>query len=285
MLRCLIHKKEIDIIEQRFTQTELGQKTLNMHPYIWFQLLREYFHIESNASERLNYILTTWDFSEKHFSLPSRNRIYCEVEKDAHIESYALTLWEEELDNKKVKIEINFMDGEIKEGCLTIALRCDNFLVYHMNFWIAPSLNDKNKLAAYIGCHQGSKEGLDINRELTKSLFGSRPKNFVFIALQTFIRESGIANLFGVSNKGHFSSRLVKSDRKPKFSYDEFWTECGGTPCDDQRFFILPNQEIRKSYEEIPSKKRSTYRKRYELIDRMASSIKTTLIQEINPKQ
>ena len=46
-----------------------------------------------------------------------------------------------------------------------------------------------------------------------------------------------------------------------------------GRPCADQRFYELPMTEYRKTMEEIPTRKRSNYRKRYALLDEVDASI------------
>ena len=103
---------------------------------------------------------------------------------------------------------------------------------------------------------------------------GCRPKNFIFIALQEFLKILNINKLYAVTNYGFYANNHIRLDRKLKVSYDEFWTECGGKPTDDKRFYELPLDQIRKTYEEIPTKKRAYYRKRYELLDEMAIQMK-----------
>ena len=265
LFRCFIHKKEVDILEEHLSKTQIGKNFFYSHATIWFQLTRQNFYMNSTTKERLSYILDTWDFFAGLFSEADRNDIYCEQDK-------SLKLWEYKLDEEQnLVIDLNFIDGEIKEGCMTISLRLNGTSVYHVNFWISKK---EELYSAYIGCCQGSRDGLDVNKELTKKLFGCRPQNFVFIALQELLACTEVTELFAVSSEGHYSNKFLSDKRKPKVSYNEFWTECGGKVCADKRFFTLPRHEKRKTMEEIPSKKRSTYRKRYELLDRLSAEIK-----------
>lgn len=268
-LRCLVSKKEVESLESHFNSTEIGRSFLEHHPHVWFQLLRENFYRNSKASERLKLIIDTWKLIEKHFSDETRQKIYChEIQGEPH------QLWQMDYNGKPLKVEINFIDGEIKEGCICITLKLDDLSVFHMNLW---AVNRENKLKAYIGCYQGSRDGLDVNRELTKFLFGCRPQNFLFVALQEFVKALGITELYAVSSYGHYSNKFHSSERKPKISYDEFWQECGGTLSSDKRFYSMPLEQQRKTYEEIPTKKRAYYRKRYELLDQMTEAIKSSI--------
>ncbi len=273
LFRCFIDRKEISELEKRLTLTQLGKDFFELHSHIWFQLTRQNFHMESTTQERLSYILNTWDFFEEHLSKEARYDIYCDNSK-------SFKIWENKSDDNDLFLELNFVDGEIKEGCMTIRLIQNQTVVYHMNFWIGKIDKENKQISAYIGCHQGSKDGLDINRDLTKQLFGCRPKNFVFIALQELLGHLGITELFAVSSEGHYSNKFHSDKRKPKVSYNDFWTECGGTISSDSRFFSLPLHDKRKTMEEIPSKKRSTYRKRYELLDQVSATIKNMLSQQ-----
>lgn len=268
LLRYFIYRKEISILENHFAKTEIGQKFVELHFWIWLQFTRETFYIGSTIKERVSYIINTWNFIQDSFTDEARRKMYCDLNS-------AIVLWEQRFEENSLRIELNYIDGEMKEGCATISLVVNDLSVHHMNFWISEFNKTDNRVVAYIGCSQGPIEnGLDIDRELTKTLYGCRPKNFVLVALQHLLSNLGVTQLFAVSNKGHYSNKFVGDKRKPKVSYDEFWTECGGKLCEDPRFFSLPLEETRKTYEEIPSKKRSAYRKRYELLDQLSDSIK-----------
>ena len=65
----------------------------------------------------------------------------------------------------------------------------------------------------------------------------------------------------------------VRIDRKLKTSFTDFWDEVGGTPLKDKRFYELPLTEARKSPEEIPTRKRAVYRRRFTLLDEIDESI------------
>lgn len=279
LLRCLVHKKETDKMYVFFTANDMRKKALKLHYNLWAQITRQLFYKGSKAAERLSIILNSWSFIENLFNDQALKQIYFSTEdRDPKArEKYngRLVLWKKFYEgNEPLSIEFGLIDGQMKEGCASISLFHGEDFVYHINFWLTTPDKKTGKPDAYIGAHQGSKEGLDTNRDLTKLLSGCRPKNFIFIALQEFLKILNINKLYAVTNYGFYANNHIRLDRKLKVSYDEFWTECGGKQTDDKRFYELPLDQIRKTYEEIPTKKRAYYRKRYELLDEMAIQMK-----------
>lgn len=122
-----------------------------------------------------------------------------------------------------------------------------------------------------IGGMQGAsrKTPHETIRDATKSCYGLFPKRLLLEAVQLFARATGIGRIEAVSDRGHiFRSLRYKFSKKSLFhaSYDEFWCSVGAEAI-SSRLYALPLNFPRKTMEEIPSKKRSEYRKRYELLD------------------
>ena len=44
-------------------------------------------------------------------------------------------------------------------------------------------------------------------------------------------------------------------------------------PCEDERFYEMPLVEHRKTMEEVPTRKRAVYRRRFALLDEIDASI------------
>ena len=76
-----------------------------------------------------------------------------------------------------------------------------------------------------------------------------------------------------MTNYGYYANNHVRRDRKLKTDFGAFWEESGGNLCDDTRFYELPMTEYRKTMEEIPTRKRANYRKRFALLDEIDASI------------
>ena len=69
MLRCFVHRKEVNALINHFEKTDIGREYFGIHAPVWFQLTRENFYRDSTVKERLSFIITTWNFIEKHFGL------------------------------------------------------------------------------------------------------------------------------------------------------------------------------------------------------------------------
>jgi hypothetical protein len=54
--------------------------------------------------------------------------------------------------------------------------------------------------------------------------------------------------------------------------YDKFWLSMNGQ-LQEQGYFRLPSRLARKPMEQLPSKKRAEYRRRYALLDRLADQV------------
>ena len=153
---------------------------------------------------------------------------------------------------------------------MTLFVRSGDRMVYHVNFWL---WNNDGKLDMYIGCHQGSKLGLEMNKMLTKEFFGYRPKNLIIYLARELAKFLGINKLYAVSDYGFYAqNHWGRRNRKLLVSYDDFWEECGGTLSEDKRFYELPINEHRKTIEELPPKKRAKYRKRFVFLDQLAEN-------------
>ncbi len=60
--------------------------------------------------------------------------------------------------------------------------------------------------------------------------------------------------------------------RKIHSDYDSFWASVGGV-SDARHYYQLPLEIARKDESEIASKKRAEYRRRYALLDSIASQV------------
>ena len=77
----------------------------------------------------------------------------------------------------------------------------------------------------------------------------------------------GIKRIYAVTNYGYYANNHVRSDRKLKTNFEDFWLEAGGQMTGDKRFCELPLVEPRKSMDEVKTHKRNLYRKRFEFLD------------------
>lgn len=153
-----------------------------------------------------------------------------------------------------------------KEGEMGFYLRtADGERMYSISFSFAPGER------VLIGGLQGPRPTVEegIVKSLGKEMFGMRPKNLLLTALYTFAELAGCKQLLGVSDMAHvFSGRL-------KSSYDLFWREVQGTPV-DHSWYRLPDSEPLRDIAEVKSQRRSEFRRREALREKLVQDIRAS---------
>ena len=119
---------------------------------------------------------------------------------------------------------------------------------------------------------QGPKgdDAQELVKKLTKELHGYRPMFLLVDALKMTAALWGL-DLLGIPYKDQVKIRLHGS-KKVFFNYDESWQENGGER--EGAYWRLPTTVERRPLEDIQSKKRSMYRRRYEMLDRLTADMK-----------
>ena len=163
-----------------------------------------------------------------------------------------------------------------KEGEATLTF-CDsqNTVLAEMTFTLCQF---EGKSTLFIGGLQGAKAHVphELIQKATKACHGLFPKRLLVEAAMTFGAAFPVEQIVAVSNATHiYRSWRYRKKKEGKLlaDYDSFWLSLGGEKQDNGHF-MLPLVMPRKPMEEIASKKRSEYRRRYELLD--------SLIQQVN---
>lgn len=157
----------------------------------------------------------------------------------------------------------------MREGQLVINLFLDNVRIFSLAFSLA---HESGKMVAYVGAMQGRNiDGLlDTYRDITKAMHGMRPRDFLFELFRAFCRSVGVTKIFAVSDASrhhrgaYFGSKAKNGELT--LNYDEIWLERGGV-IENSDFYVFSVAPQVKNLEEVPSKKRSMYRRRYEFLD------------------
>lgn len=127
------------------------------------------------------------------------------------------------------------------------------------------------KQTLYIGGMQGAKSHVphELIQTATKSCNGLFPKRLLVEAAMIIGQIMNAGVIRAVSNETHIY-RSVRYRRKKQgkllADYNSFWESLGGSLAANGDF-LLPLEMARKPMEEIASKKRSEYRRRYDLLD------------------
>lgn len=156
-----------------------------------------------------------------------------------------------------------------KEGEATLIF-CDaqDTVLAELTFTLCPF---KGKETLYIGGMQGAKSHVphESIQSATKSCNGLFPKRLLVEAAMVMAQQMGVSAIRAVSNETHIYRNVRYRKKKQgqlRADYNSFWASLGAT-ADSNGDFLLPLTIPRKPMEEIASKKRSEYRRRYELLD------------------
>ncbi|MBR6713674.1 MAG: DUF535 domain-containing protein [Selenomonadaceae bacterium] len=268
--RCLLHPKRMSRLEKFFGQSELMTKVADGYPFVYEQATRAFFYYRSTFEERARLIEEHMQFLSARMNDDFMLKLY----GDKKIE-----LWRMPLDETlgDMNLVLCAESGQRKEGLAAVMFNLPGEVpVYQILFWIA---RKDDAWAMWIGAMQGPNvdDAKELVKRITKRCHAYRTKNLILYAAQSVARSLGVEKIFAVTNEGYYANNHVRSDRKLKTSFSDFWAEAGGVPTDDARFYELPLTETRKTVEEIPSHKRAQYRRRFALLDELDAAINNTL--------
>lgn len=262
--RCLLNNGRMKKIHQFFTKNELMAKIAEEYPFVYEQPTRAFFYRNSTFDERVELLEQHMRFIQMHFK------------KEVFLGLYnrqAYPLWGSKDESGHLCFELWYNPGQRKEGILSIVLRLDEYYLYQMMIWIAP--NKDGEWSLWIGAMQGPNmaNAKDVIRKVTRRCHSYRTKNFILHVTQEVAKALGMKHIYAVTNYGYYANTHIRMEKKLKTSFSDFWEESGGHPCEDKRFYELPMTEARKTMEEIPTRKRNYYRKRYALLDEVDASV------------
>ena len=265
--RCYLNSQKINRLEEFFSQSKILQKVAEKFPFVYEQATRAFFYYKSTFDKRIKLI-------EEHFTFLIQS-----MNEDFLFKIYGgekILLWKMPLDEtlKEMRLVISMQSGQKKEGLASIVLElADGTPVYQIMFWIAK--DSAENFSMWIGALQGPnvENSKDLIKILTKKCHAYRTKNLILYAAQAVARALNLKKIYAVTNYGYYANNHIRTDRKLKTSFSDFWQECGGTTTEDERFYNLPLIEYRKTYEEIPTQKRAVYRRRFQLLDEIDAAI------------
>jgi uncharacterized protein len=169
----------------------------------------------------------------------------------------------------------------MREGLLVINLFNRTTRIYSLAFTLE---RDGSDISAIIGAVQGRDiDGiLDQYRDITKGAHGLRPRDLLIEIFRMFCIEIGVKGIRAVSDRSrhHRSAYFHAGEKQFSTNYDDIWEDRGGTRISPDFYEIKVVQE-RRVLEDIPSKKRGMYRKRYEMMNGIKNILHTNLLAAV----
>lgn len=158
------------------------------------------------------------------------------------------------------------------EGEVNISLFSGDSRLYSLVFTLS---QQGKRRVAYVGALQGlhSEDALEIYRGLTHRMFGLRPRDLLLDAFRMLCVELGVTRILAISNAGRVSSNAYFSSSTQVYSsYDSAWLDAHAVAA-EENFFELSPVRIDRTNDDIPTRKRAQYRRRYAMLDALHERI------------
>jgi len=234
------------------------------YPALSMKLHKPYMTYHFSMEEKLHWVLSSYQYLDSLFSEETLKVLY----EKGELKILDLEGKEEE----KITVYFHIYHNFDKEGECNLVLYEDEILLGTLTFSLS-------KEAILIGGLQGlgrKHNDPEILKKVTKNFYGLFPKRILLEVFYHLFPEPKIA--VGNANHIYLAQRYrYKKERKVKADYDEFWESLGGVQREDG-LWKLAEKIARKPIEEIPSKKRSQYRSRYQILDTIQESVSKFLI-------
>ena len=267
--RAWLHRGEMQKLDAFFQKDPILAQLAEIYPFVYEQPTRAFFYNKSTFDERARIV-------EQHMLF-----LCGKLRADVLFPLYqrvSVPLWQGIMCMGEQMTAALFFDyGQRKEGLLSVILRLGAASLYQIIFWIAPAEDGAD--AMWIGAMQGPnmENARDVVKAATKACHTYRTKNLVLYIAQAVARSLGIGRIYAVTNEGYYANNHVRVDRKLKTDFSAFWREAGGTDTADARFMELPLIEPRKTMEEVPTRKRAVYRRRFALLDAIDAEVSASV--------
>ena len=267
VLRSMWHDGDMKKLIAFFDANEILHEFQERHQFHIEQVTRCFFYNGATFKERMALVCEHYRYLSKIMQPEAFMQVCCHDSRPRY------RLWEGDFEGQPIWTELLMKAGQRKEGCLSVAIKYEGKDFYQIIFWINKDKDGHE--AMYIGAMQGPnlEESRDVIKRMTKWAHGYRTKNLILYMTQAVARALSLKKIYAVSNYGYYANNHVRADRKLKTNFGDFWLEAGGKETEDKRFYELPLVEPRKTMEEVPTRKRAVYRRRFAFLDELDAEI------------
>ncbi len=271
ILRTFYYYKWVKSITEFVLSHEYLSFTVFNYPILMSKIHRPYLRLNMGVEEKVKIIKDSYKFIDKFCPFKMKEILY----KDGNIEIgnfYGKN-------NEKFNVYLSLYSFYDKEGEFNIYLKNSNKITLAKITFSVKFVDFKYKII--IGGVQGAEKDIAHKeiKKATKEMYGLFPKKVVLESLYFYEEEIGLETIkLGVGDKEHvYKAKRYKRKRSIVASYDEFWSSVNGESKDG--IWVLPKSLKRKKIEDIPSKKRGQYKKRFTLLDTLKDSIGKNILE------
>ncbi len=250
-------------LQALFENDPLLHEIAHTNPRIYEKIYRRYLFNSADIPQRLQMLISNYQFVRDTFSIQLVRAVFV-------YQNFSICRINLPDELGEIVAKLTYIPRFGQEGEFTLGLYdSGGKRLYSVSFSFGM---DEGSPYILIGCIQGpdnanEREGAngETIKKITKGMHGLRPKTLVINLLQIICRYFGVYRLYAVTSRSHIYSGTSKHCRI-KSDYDSFWQELGGVRV-EQDLFSLPLHQSRKSFDDIRTNKRATYRRRYTLLD------------------
>jgi uncharacterized protein VirK/YbjX len=252
------YRATVKSVEAFFAETFARRHIMALPEFrerIYIQQVRPGFYRNSTSTDRAHFLQSHFQFLENTHKSDVVRNIYNELLPPISLQAEAGAL----------SIAVGYHFSILNEGLLRLSVAMNNVDLYRITFWF---MQHNGTPVLCIGALQGGQETLEANRAFTKEFWGLRPQNLAMTALRWYAQAAGVRGLYTFPKHRLWSTRIAKHT-----DLDQFWHEQGATPVEQSPFIELDFAIPRKALTEVPTRKRSAYKKRYEFLDNLQAHV------------
>ena len=266
-LKIIKHKGLIEAFSEEINQLGYGH-ILKLEPNVLGNLVWPYIHKDWDVPKRFSSIA-------KHYTLLKSMPKFLDVSDTVPREIVSLNSF-----SPNTAIVLDKPRWFVREGEIVLNIFQNDLRIMSVAFSLA---DYHNEITLYVGGIQGihsrtpSEKSLEIIKQLTKDFNGLRPRSFVIAVLRMIATRIGATKILAIDqmHRHHWHPYFRSSIKSvSNTNYDEIWKDHEGTAGTDG-FYQLKTSTARKDLSEVDSKKRSMYRKRFEMLDQIEHQIST----------
>ncbi|MFQ1783968.1 VirK/YbjX family protein [Aeromonas veronii] len=185
-----------------------------------------------------------------------------------------LAQWQSDKLTAPLTLQLDYQTHMGKEGEMSLTLKLGDAALYYMALNLRPAPNPTLEICSL----QGGKGQSEEIKQVTKACGGLRPMSLLVYMAAELARGLACNTLLGIRTQSHVYQSSKRTADRVKFDLDGLWQEHQGCVQYDL-WMSLPLEVPRKTLEEIPSRKRASYKARYQLLDQLGSELQTNLLR------
>ncbi|WP_171014077.1 DUF535 family protein [Chitinivorax sp. B] len=237
---------------------------------LFLKLQRPYLRKNIGLNEKLTILQQHYDFIDEHLALPLRSLLY----QTGRLPLATCT----GKSGQQYGIELSPTRSFDKEGELMVCLLSPTGEGVITRAVFSIHQDETGEYIMEVGCLQGPRRSLgnEAVKAATRDLHGLRPKNLIMRCVYDLAKLWGIRKIRAVAGQYHIYHTPFRRQRTISADYDGFWEEMGGQLL-PKGCYALPAEPTRKTLEDIDSRKRAQYLRRFSLEDSISVSIRDAL--------